>query len=147
MHQDTPRQLGEAELDQLALQVDEQFAALQRELPSNVRGIVRDTLPDAPAQRALIEQATAQPFESFWQRYRLHLRTDLCQPGGLMHDQWQRYRDVESKSMVRNAYPLVAAMGIPMGSFEPVVVAASVFVLNVLAKAGIAAICEERPPA
>jgi hypothetical protein len=36
-------------------------------------------------------------------------------------------------------------MGIPSGSVEPVVVAACVFLLNVLAKVGVDAICDEGP--
>ena len=151
MHQYLQPQLGEAELDQLALQVDEQLAALQHAPVSTLRGIDGSAagagLPDAPAQRETIEQATAEPFGTFWQRYRRHLRADLCQPGGLLHDQWQRYKDVESKSAVRVSYAWLAAMGIPTGSVAPVAVAASVFLLNVLVKVGIEAICDERPAA
>jgi hypothetical protein len=139
-------QLTDAELDQLATQVDEQLMALQRAPGSSLRGVdgaPPDGLPDAPEQRKLIEQQTAQGFPTFWQRYRSHLRADLCKPGGLLYEQWQKYKDVESKSAVRVSYAWLAAMGIPMASIAPVAVAISVFLLNVLVKVGIEAICDE----
>lgn len=59
-----------------------------------------------------------------------------------MHEQWRKYRDVESKSVVRVSYGWLAAMGIPSASLALVAVAASVFLLNVLVKVGIDAICD-----
>jgi hypothetical protein len=99
-------------------------------------------LPDAPAQRAAIERATGEPFDAFWRRYLRHLRDDLCRPGGLLHEQWAKWRDLESKSAVRVSYAWLAAMGIPTASLAPVAVAASVFLLNVVVKVGVDSLCE-----
>jgi hypothetical protein len=138
--------LTDAELDHLAAQVDQQLkelraapATVSRVLPLSPAGTA---LPDAPAQRQVIETATGQPFANFWQRYRHNLRDDLCQPGGQLHDQWEKYRAIESKAAVRVSYAWLAAMGIPTGSIAPVAVAASVFLLNVLVNVGVKTICE-----
>ena len=138
--------LSDADLDILAAQVDDQLKSLRAAPEADTRRLVLgpgDTaLPDAPAQRELIEAATGEPFETFWQKYRRHLRADLCLPGGLLHEQWKRWRDLESKSAVRVSYVWIAAMGIPIASIAPVAVAASVFLLNVALKVGIEAVCE-----
>jgi hypothetical protein len=136
--------LTDVELDRLAAQVDQQLQRLREPLESPMRGIEPTVagVPDAPVQRELIERETGQPFETFWQRYRRHLRKDLCVPGGMLHEQWRKYRDIESKSAVRVSYAWLAAMGIPTASVAPVAVAATVFLLNVALKVGIDTVCE-----
>jgi hypothetical protein len=99
-------------------------------------------VPAAPQQQALIEKVTGESFDSFWQRYRRHLRRDLCLPGGMLYEQWQKYRDIESKSAVRVSYAWLAAMGIPTASLAPAAIAVTVFLLNVVLKVGIDTICE-----
>lgn len=142
--------LTDAEWDQLAVQVDDQLKSLHASPPNLVSGFkggpAGGDLPDAPSQRQLIEKITGEGFEGFWQQYRRHLRKDLCLPGGMLYEQWRRYRDVESKSAVRVSYAWLAAMGIPAASLAPAAVAAAVFLLNVLIKVGIDAVCEGCAP-
>ena len=103
---------------------------------------LKDRLPSAPAQEIIIEQATDEPFESFWKKYLHHTRRDLCLSGGVLHDQWTKWREQESKTVVRISYGWVAAMGIPAHSLNPVTVAATVFLLNAVVNIGIKTICE-----
>lgn len=142
--------LTDAELDRLAIQVDDQIRSLHASPPNVVGGFKGGPgggdLPDAPEQRRLIEKVTGETFEGFWQKYRRHLRKDLCLPGGMLYEQWRTYRDVESKSAVRVAYAWLAAMGIPTASLAPAAVAAAVFLVNVLVKVGIDAVCEGCAP-
>jgi hypothetical protein len=143
---DTPP-LSDPDLDALAAQVDDQLMSLRDAQSSTTRALAVEghgvsALPDAPAQRAFIEQATGEPFETFWSRYRRHLRDDLCLPGGQLHGQWSKWRDLESKSAVRVSYAWLALMGVPSASIAPLAVAASVFVLNVVFKVGVDTICE-----
>jgi hypothetical protein len=138
---------SDSELAVLAVQVDEQLNALQAAPTSTfaLRGAApgeTDTLPAAPEQQAVIEQATGEKFETFWQKYRRQARRDLCLPGGLLYEQWHKWRDLESKSAVRCSYVWLAAFGIPTGSLAPAAVAATVFLLNVVVKVGIEAVCE-----
>lgn len=139
--------LSDSELDRLSLEVKQQLRSLQvggtqefyplRSTQGQVQSV-----PAAPAQQAVIEKLTGETFDTFWARYRNHLRKDLCLPGGMLYEQWQKYRDLESKSAVRVSYAWLAAMGLPTGSLAPLAVAATVFLLNVLLKVGIDTICE-----
>jgi hypothetical protein len=139
--------LPEAELAALAHQVDDQFAALQSAPAATVRFRAvsageRTELPGAPQQQGLIEQATREPFETFWQKYKRALRRDLCLPGGLLHDKWQKWRDLPSKDAVKVTVSVLTGMGVATAAVPTLAVAATVFLLNVLAKAGIEAVCE-----
>jgi len=142
---------SDAELDALAQQVDEQLSALQSGPAvafrgGEFRGAGPDALPGAPDQQALIEKVTGQPFETFWHKYLRHLRKDLCLPGGMLYEQWHKWRDLESKSAVKMAYGVLVGMGIPTVWLAPVAVAATVFLLNLAVKVGIDAVCEGCQP-
>ena len=139
--------LSDSELNRLAEAVDRQLEALRAEPSSHVirRSMgdeAEDGLPAALEQMKVIERETGDSFGSFWQKYLHHARRDLCLPGGMLYAQWRKWRDLESKSVVRVSYAWLAAMGIPAGSLGPVVVAASVFLLNVAVKIGIDTLCE-----
>jgi len=138
---------SDAELVDLARQVDEQLSTLHSAPRSQVEfrrvaGGERTNLPAAPEQQAVIERAAGEPFESFWQKYRRHARRDLCLPGGLLHGQWQKWRDLQSKDAVKMSLAALAGMGISTANVPALAVAASVFLLNVVGNIGIEAVCE-----
>jgi hypothetical protein len=142
-----PAILSDSELAALASQVDEQFNRLLAAPAAHFqfRSIAPgegEELPGAPDQQAVLAQAANEPFETFWQKYKRHLRRDLCLPDGLLYKQWQTWKDLQSKDAVKVAYGVIAGMGIPTASLGPAAVAATVFLMNVLAKAGIEAVCE-----
>jgi hypothetical protein len=137
-----PPVLSETELAELAHQVDEQLKALRSRFTRESASRSINELLDAPAQRAVIERAAGEPFESFWQKYCRHARRDLCTSGGLLYEQWRKWQNLQSKDSVKLAYGIAAGMGISTASLGPVAVAASVFLINVLTKIGIEAICE-----
>jgi len=138
---------SDAELAALARHVDDQLNALQSQSAGHVqlRGVPpgeRAELPAAPEQQAAIEQASGEPFETFWQKYKRHARHDLCLPGGLLYEQWRKWRDLQSKDAVKMSLAALAGMGISTANVPVVAVAASVFLLNVVTKIGIEAVCE-----
>lgn len=142
-----PNLPSDAELTVLARQVDEQLNALQAD--PGAGAVFRSPafmgpagLPAAPEQQAVIEQAAGEPLESFWQKYRRALRRDLCLPGGLLHEKWQKWRDLPSKDAVKVTMGVLTGMGVATAAVPTLAVAATVFLLNVLAKAGIEAVCE-----
>jgi len=137
--------LSEEELVSLTAQVDEQLKTLAtlRDGFGSVSKTARCKLPTAPVQQALIEQSTGESFEHFWQKYLRHVRQDLCLPSGLLHDQWAKWQDLNSQDVVKASYLWLGAMGIPQASIAPATIAATVFLLNVLLKVGIEAICED----
>lgn len=138
---------SDAEIAALAQQVDDQLNALQAAPAAQVRfrsaapGQPAE-LPAAPDQQAAIERAAGVPFETFWQRYQRHARRDLCLPGGILAEQWRKWRDLQSKDTVKMSFAALAGMGLSTANVPVVAVAASVFLLNVLTKVGIEAICE-----
>lgn len=138
--------LSETELDDLALQVDEELKALYAETGGfgpDIRGIKGQKLPQAPKQQAAIAQAAGEPFEGFWQKFLRHARQDLCQPGGLMHEQWKKWQDVDSKTAIKSIHGILLGMGIAAHSVALMLVPVAVFLLNVLIKVGIEAVCED----
>lgn len=144
MNPDSP---SDAEMTSLADEVDAQLNTLQAAPAAHVR-LLRaapgdlNELPAAPEQQAVIERATGEPFESFWQKYRRHARRDLCLPGGLLHSQWEKWRDLQSKDAVKMSLAALTGMGVSTANVPVVAVAATVFLLNVVTKIGIAAVCE-----
>ena len=139
--------LSDTELSLLAREVDEQLEALRAAEP--VSGIESKSWfgasrqnPAAEQQRAVMEAASGEKFETFWQKYLRHARKDLCLPGGMLHDQWKTWRDLETKAAVRVSYGWLAIMGIPSASLAPVAVAASVFLINAAVNIGVDTICE-----
>lgn len=138
---------SDAELAVLARQVDDQLNALQSQPAGQVqfRSVApgeRAELPAAPEQQSAIERAAGEPFETFWQKYRRALRRDLCLPGGLLYEKWHKWRDLPSKDAVKVTVSILAGMGVATAAVPTLAVAATVFLLNVLAKAGIEAVCE-----
>ena len=85
-----PNLPSDPELDALALQVDDQLNDLRSQPASQVevRGVAagtQATFPAAPKQRVVMETATGETFESFWEKFKRHTRRDLCLPGGQLH--------------------------------------------------------------
>jgi hypothetical protein len=138
----------DSELVALAQQVDAQLNALQTQpahtvqLRSMAQGEQTAALPAAPEQQAVIERATGEPFETFWQKYQRHARRDLCLPGGLLHAQWHKWRDLQSTDAVKMSFAALAGMGFSTANLPAVAVAATVFLLNLVTKIGIEAVCE-----
>lgn len=136
--------LSDAQLDALAREVDDQLLTLRdaEPEPDSAKHTRQPRIPAAAKQRSVIEFASGEKFETFWQRYLRHARKDICLPGGLLHDQWKKWKDLESKSAVKVSYGVLAGMGISAASLGPVAVAASVFLINVLLNVGIETLCE-----
>ena len=139
--------LNDTELEAIAAEVDAQLNALQstNEAFSHLKGKPKSTgkLPSASKQQALIERATGEPFETFWEKFRREARRDLCLPGGKLHGYWQKWHDLDSKTAVGSVHGLLLGMGIAAHSVTPITIAATVILLNVVLNIGIKAICED----
>jgi hypothetical protein len=140
---------SDAELTTLAQQVDEQLVSLRSQSISQVpsRGITTHEhldLPSAPNQAATIERLTGEALETFWPKFKRHLGDDLCNPGGLLYEKWQKWRDLPSKDSVKVAISVLTGMGIATDTIPTLAVAITVFLLNVLTKVGIETICDGR---
>ena len=140
--------LTDAELTTLAAEVDAQLESLQSAALTSspllkTGADPSGSLPAASAQQAVIERATGENFEAFWQKFLRQARRDLCLPGGKLHEQWQKWGDLDSKAVVGHARSVLLGMGIGAQSVVgPVAVAAAVILLYWLLNLGIKAICE-----
>ena len=139
---------SEEQLDELALQVDDELRELasQPAETATVRAVPDPhELPDIEVpkrQLEIVREGSPDGFESFWQKYLRLLREDLCLEGGELNKVWIKYRDIDSKTLVRKSWQWLVLLGYAQGAVPAASVAISVIVLNILAKVGIKAICE-----
>ena len=132
-----------AELDRLADQVDQELIELRDPAQSLLKGRSGQAVSVVPEkQRKVIEQATGETAESFWEKYKRAARKDLCHENGLLYQQWHKWRDLQSKDAVKVTYGLLAGLEISGAALPVVAVAASVILLNLVANIGVSAICE-----
>ena len=144
-----PTVFSDAELDALALQVDEQLNEL-RALESTGDSWLRSEslekgaeLPAAPKQRAVIEEQSGEPFESFWDKIMRNIREDMCEPDGHLNQMWKTYQNLSSKGAVGAICKALAAIGVAPVAIYPLAVAAAVILLNTVANIGLEMWCEK----
>lgn len=163
-----PELFSDTDLNALALQVDAQLLVLEPERHTKaklrvvegkeqilvrsgsntgaesrrVQRSLRTKLPAAPQQQALIEKAAGESFESFWEKFQRHARRDLCLPGGNLHAQWKKWRNLRSRDAVKMSLAALGGMGVSTANIPVLAVPATVFLLNAVANIGIEALCE-----
>lgn len=134
----TPDQLAS-----LSAQIDQQLAQLRdASAQAEFKGDEPDKqdIPDRlPAQWQVIAAATKEEPRSFWRRFKQAARRDLCEEGGVLYAQWQRYRDLSSRSVLESFGAVLAAMGFSGNALQVLAVAVGVIVLHL----GCTVICEE----
>ena len=134
----TPDQLAS-----LSLQIDQQLRELHNAPPcAEVKSGEphKQDIPERlPAQWQAISTITKEEPRSFWRRFKQAARRDLCEDGGVLYAQWQRYRDLSSKSVLESFGAVLMAMGFSGNALQILAVALGVIALHV----GCKAICEE----
>jgi hypothetical protein len=83
---------------------DEEITRLSAELDAELRtlgtpgtGLLKGGTPAEalPArQREALERATGEEALSFLEKFKRAAREDICEPEGLLYQQWQKYRDL-----------------------------------------------------
>jgi hypothetical protein len=119
------------ELDALSAQIDEQLRALGA--PGT--GLARGRKPAqalGEAQRRAIEQATGEEAMSFLARFKQAARKDVCEPGGILHTQWTKWKDIINKDAINTFGGILVGMGLSGGGLQIAVVAITVYVLSLL---------------
>ena len=142
MHQNS---LTAAEIDALAAQIDAELRELRAEETVGIHkgegGEKGVTLPEKQARA--ISAATGEPADRFWERFKRAARKDLCQEGGKLYAQWQRWRDLRTKDVVKVFSGVLVGMGISAAALPGVLVAVGAMTLYIVLHIGISAICEE----
>ena len=137
--------LTDAEISTLAAQIDAELRELGDDDTIGVHKAERRktgvTLPEK--QMRAIEAATGEPADRFLDRFKRAARKDLCQQGGLLYTQWQKFQDFQKKDIVKVFYGVLTGMGIEGTALPGLVVATGVIVMNIIFNIGISAICDD----
>ena len=126
------------DLDQLSAEIDRELLALGTPGTGLARGDTPEQALPEPQRRAL-EQATGEEAMSFLKRFKRVAHRDLCEEGGVLYTQWQKWKDVSNKDLLRTIGPILAAMGLTGGLLQTAAVAVAVYILYL----GIQAFCTE----
>ncbi|MCI5114173.1 MAG: hypothetical protein D3913_15275 [Candidatus Electrothrix sp. LOE1_4_5] len=131
------------QLEDLAQRIDEQLAELQA---NSSTALHKGNEPDKqeiserlPVQWRAIKEISKEDPQTFWQRFKQAAHNDLCEEGGVLNKQWQKWGDLSNKEVLRTFGAVLAAMGFTGNALEMLVVALSVIVIHI----GLKAICDE----
>jgi hypothetical protein len=125
------------ELDDLSTKIDEQLRALGA--PGT--GLAKGRKPAealGETQRQAIERATGEDAMTFLARFKQAARKDVCRPGGIIHTQWEKWKDVANKDLIKTFGAILVGMGLSGSALHIVVVAVAVYVLYL----GLEAFCK-----
>jgi hypothetical protein len=114
----------------------DELLRLVRSAPAKKRG--EKMAPDqAERQLKAIEQATGQDATTFLSRFHQAVRKDLCEQGGVLHTQWEKYRDLTGKDMLKTFGGILVGFGLAGNALQVTAVAIAVYVLYL----GVQAFC------
>lgn len=137
--------LSEVQVRELAIEVDRQLLAV-REMPIADQADQRDAMDEIRAlrsqlrdQKVAIEVAVAEPADGFLRKFARVARRDVCEEGGLLNGQWEKYQDVSREDTVS---VVAAALGV-MGIANAGVVAIAVPITVIMVHLGLRTFCEE----
>ncbi|MGB8844005.1 MAG: hypothetical protein WCC64_23390 [Aliidongia sp.] len=122
------------QIEQMTTDLNQQLLALSKAEPATFRGDGA-ARPAAARQRQAIEQATGQDATTFLARFRHAARQDLCEADGVLHKQWEKYRDIASKDMLNRFGVILVGLGLTGGVLQTVAVAVAAYVLYLGVKA------------
>jgi hypothetical protein len=114
----------------LGAEIDAQLRELNTTYPSAAtKGIkLFRELPDK--QRQAIEQTVQQDVPSFMERFLQVAKKDLCEEGGVLHEQWKKWRDISNQQILQSFGGILVAMGCPATAISVLAVALAVIVLH-----------------
>jgi hypothetical protein len=131
--------LTESQLEDLAAQVDARVQRLEEEQPAT-RRVSRGDEEAAvvEAELKLVEEATGEKAESFWNKFKQTARKDLCEEGGMLYEQYRSWRDITSKDLVQYSSGVLLGLGLSGAPLLTAVVAVSAVTLHL----GVRTICD-----
>jgi len=123
------------QVDSLVQDIERQLAALDSPLESfhqGAKGASSDStdLDRYFEQLQAIEQQTGEEPETFLQRFGREAKHDLCEEGGMLYKQWQKWQDISIKDAVAVFTPILAAIGVTGSVLAAVVVPTTVIVTH-----------------
>jgi hypothetical protein len=128
------------EIEDLSAQVDQQLmGVLAKEGTFGLRTTRGADSRPLEKQREAIERATGEDARTFLARFRAAARRDVCEQGGVIYEQWQKWRDVTNRDVLKSFGAVLVGMGLSGSALQIAVVALAVYVLYL----GIQAFCAD----
>lgn len=152
----------EQELQHLSAEIDLQLQALQNpahNMADTKRiGDTQKTIPEQQRQQlqTVISETTKITLkiktstvseaitendtpESFMKKFTRAAKKDLCLEGGVLHEQWKKYGDLDNETMINHFGSVLAGWGLASAPLQTAVIAVSVIMLHL----GIKTFCED----
>jgi hypothetical protein len=129
------------EITALSAEIDRQLTEL-RYTPDAGQKQGEDKISDEKLlvkQTEVITQVTQENSRSFLQKFGRAAKSDLCQEGGMLNQQWQKWGDLDNKDAVERLGAVLVTMGISGDVLAPLVVAVTVIIIHI----GLKAFCED----
>ncbi|BAY90123.1 MULTISPECIES: hypothetical protein [unclassified Tolypothrix] len=129
------------EITALSAEIDRQLIEL-RSAPDSAQKQGEDKISDEKLlvkQTEVITQVTQENSRSFLQKFGRAAKSDLCQEGGMLNKQWQKWGDLDNKDAVERLGGVLVGMGFSGDVLSPLVVAITVIIIHI----GLKAFCED----
>jgi hypothetical protein len=128
------------EIDELSAEIDRQL----QELPDPYtaifsRGDDFETKGVLVKQQEAIESLTKEPMPSFLAKFGRAAKSDICDKDGMLHQQWEKWGDLNNKDALERLGAVLVAMGFSGNVVSPLAVAAIVVLVHI----GLKAFCED----
>ena len=124
----------------LAEQIDAQVSSLTVTRGASVQRSLESSDDSTLAKQAAeIERITQEKPVRFLKKFRKAAKQDICEEGGILNAQWEKWKDLASEDVVKSFGPYLVAMGFTGVLLESLVVAMGVTVIHI----GLKAFCEE----
>ena len=125
------------DIARLSVEIDRQLLELKQMPDAGYKG--DDLDGQLVKQSQAIEKATGEKPHSFLKKFGKAAKSDLCEEGGVLYGQWQKWADLNNQQVVERFGAVLVAMGFSGAGLEILVVAIAVIVIHI----GVKAFCEE----
>ena len=128
------------EINSLTKEINQQLQSVQHTSAgiTQFKGAL-DKKAELTEQRKIISEQSGEAADSFLKRFANNARKDLCESGGMLHDQWKEVKDLSSKKMIKTFGSVLAGMGLAGLPLQAALVAICVYILHI----GVETFCEE----
>ncbi|MEJ6480358.1 hypothetical protein N0Y54_03060 [Nostoc punctiforme UO1] len=129
------------EITALSAEIDRQLTEL-RDAPDSRQKQGED---ETSAEKMLVKQTeeitklTQEKPKSFLHKFGRAAKSDLCQEGGMLNQQWKKWGDLDNKDAVERLGAVLVTMGFSGDVLSPLAVAVTVIVIHI----GLKAFCED----
>ena len=127
-------------ISSLSAEIDQQIQELRQASPSEIkhRGMTEDAEALPARQSQAIAEITNENPRTFLQTFRNVAKSDLCEEGGVLNAQWQKWSDLDNKEVINKFTAILVGMGFAGAALEMLLVSVAVIVIHL----GVKAFCE-----